>query len=100
MRKSGHHEWPSSPSAAERAGRPPKRSSTNWKYSPSASFPEKTKNGLVPYPAAIDSSGAFCPSAPLMQSKSRVWTLSRFESGAGKLGFSSEPSGSVTSKTS
>ena len=35
-----------------------------------------------------------------MQSNSRVWTFSRFESGAGNLGFSSEPSGSVTSKTS
>ena len=83
-----------------RAGRPPKSSSTNWKYSPSASYPEKTKNGLVPYPAAIESSGAFCPSAPLMQSKRRVWTFSRFDSGAGNFGFSSEPSGSVTSKTS
>ena len=35
-----------------------------------------------------------------MQSKRRVWTFSRFDSGAGNFGFSSEPSGSVTSKTS
>ncbi len=62
--------------------------------------PAKTKNGLVPYPAAIERSGAFWPRAPLMQSKSRVWTFSRFDSGAGNFGFSSEPSGRVTSKTS
>ena len=35
-----------------------------------------------------------------MQSNRRVWTFNRFESGAGNFGFSSEPSGSVTSNTS
>ena len=35
-----------------------------------------------------------------MQSKRRVWTFSRFDNGAGNFGFRSDPSGSVTSKTS